>query len=139
MPCTVRCATIGPPSSPKETMKVEVRITGRHSQIGPKVRTYANDKLLPLSRYYDRTRQLEVVFDETNLGWQIEVIAHLQRGKPLVATTKHKDPMAAVDLAHDKLERLLTREKEKQRARRHRDGRSAPAGSAAPPAASEEE
>jgi ribosomal subunit interface protein len=126
---------------PKETTIVEVRITGRHAQLGSKVRTYANDKLLPLSRYYDRTRQLEVVFDETNLGWQIEVIAHLQRGKPLVATTRHKDPLAAVDLAHDKLERLLTREKEKHRSRRSRDGRSAPAAAGPPPAAggSEEE
>ncbi len=116
---------------------MEVRITGRHAQLGNKVRTYASDKLLPLSRYYDRTRQLEVVFDETNLGWQIEVIAHLQRGKPLVATTQHKDPMAAVDLAHDKLERLLTREKEKQRSRRQRNGRGAPAGPSGP--GSEEE
>jgi ribosomal subunit interface protein len=122
---------------------VEVRITGRHAQLATKVRTYANDKLLPLSRYYDRTRQLEVVFDETNLGWQVEVIAHLQRGKPLVATTKHKDPMAAVDLAHDKLERLLTREKEKLRSRRTRNGRgaaAAPAPSPGPkPGGSEEE
>ena len=118
---------------------MEVRITGRHSQIGPKVRTYVSEKLLPLSRYYDRTRQLEVVFDETNLGWQIEVIAHLQRGKPLVATTKHKDPMAAVDLAHDKLERLLTREKEKHRSRRVRNGRGAPAEASNSPAGSEEE
>lgn len=118
---------------------MEVRITGRHAQLGSKVRTYANDKLLPLSRYYDRTRQLEVVFDETNLGWQIEVIAHLSRGKPLIATTKHKDPLAAVDLAHDKLERLLTREKEKQRSRRSRNGRGAPAAAAPARGASEEE
>jgi ribosomal subunit interface protein len=118
---------------------VEVRITGRHAQLGSKVRTYANDKLLPLSRYYDRTRQLEVVFDETNLGWKVEVIAHLQRGKPLIATTKHKDPMAAVDLAHDKLERLLTREKEKLRSRRNRDGRKVPAAPAPSPGSSEEE
>ena len=139
MPRAVGCATIAPPSSPKETMKVEVRITGRHSQLGPKVRTYASDKLLPLSRYYDRTRHLEVVFDETNLGWKVEVIAHLQRGTPLVATTKHKDPMAAVDLAHDKLERLLTREKEKHRTRRARNGRASPVPSSPSPGGSEEE
>jgi ribosomal subunit interface protein len=107
---------------------VEVRITGRHGELGDKVRSYANEKLEPLSRYYDRTRHLEVVFDETQLGWKIEVIAHLQRGKPLIATVEHKDALAAVDLAHDKLERLLTREKERHRSRRHRD----PPDSAAP-------
>lgn len=99
---------------------MEVRIVGRHSAVGDRVKTYANDKLEPLSRYYDRTRHLEVVFDETNLGWEVEVIAHLLQGKPLVATIRHKDALAAVDLAHDKLERLLTREKEKKRSRRGR-------------------
>lgn len=107
---------------------MEVRITARHGELGKKVRSYAGEKLEPLSRYYDRTRHLEVVFDEAGLVWKVEVIAHLQRGKPLIATVKHKDALAAVDLAHDKLERLLTREKEKHRSRRHRD----PSDSAAP-------
>lgn len=107
---------------------MEVRITARHGELSKKVRSYAGEKLEPLSRYYDRTRHLEVVFDESGIGWKIEVIAHLQRGKPLVATVKHKDALAAVDLAHDKLERILTREKEKHRSRRLRD----PSNSAAP-------
>lgn len=119
---------------------MEVRITGRHSQLGDKVRSYTSEKLEPLSRYYDRTRLLEVVFDETGLGWKIEVIAHLQRGKPLIATVKHKDPLAAVDLAHDKLERLLTRQKEKHRSRRLRDpsDTAAPGVSRAAPGTKEE-
>jgi ribosomal subunit interface protein len=119
---------------------VEVRITGRHSQLGDKVRSYASEKLEPLSRYYDRTRLLEVVFDETGLGWKVEVIAHLGRGKPLIATVKHKDALAAVDLAHDKLERLLTRQKEKHRSRRQRDpSDSAAAGAAGAASGTEEE
>jgi len=104
---------------------VEVRITGRHAHLGDKVKTYAMEKLAPLSRYYARTRHLEVVFEEDNLGWKIEAIAHLQRGAPLVASVQHKEPMAAIDLAHDKLERLLSREKERRGARR-RDGRAEP-------------
>ncbi len=111
---------------------MEVRITGRHAHVAEKIKAYALEKLGPLSRYYDRTRHLEVVFDEDHLGWKIEAIAHLQRGAPLVATIRHKEATAAVDLAHDKLERLLTKEKDRRRARR-RDGRGAP--SASPPAA----
>jgi hypothetical protein len=59
---------------------VEVRITARHAHLGEKVKAYALEKLGPLSRYYDRTKELEVVFDESNLGWKIEVIAHIARG-----------------------------------------------------------
>lgn len=108
---------------------MEVRITDRHGKLTPNVKTYALEKLEPLSRYWDGTRYLEVVFDEAHLGWKIEVIAHVQRGTPLVATIEHKDALAAVDLAHDKIERLLTRAKEKVQAKRHRDGR----GAGAPP------
>jgi len=104
---------------------VEVRITGRHAHIAENVKTYVHDKLVPLSKYYDRTRQLEVVFEQAPLGWSVEVIAHIERAEQIVAKVQHKDALAAIDLAHDKLERLLTREKEKHRSRRHRDGHAA--------------
>lgn len=104
---------------------MEVRITGRHAHLGEKVKAYTVEKLGPLSRYYDRTRHLEVVFDEQNLGWKVEVLAHISRSDPLIATVNHKDPMAAIDLAHDKLERLLSREKDRRRSHR-REGRAMP-------------
>ena len=118
---------------------MEVRITGRHAHLGEKVKAYTLEKLGPLSRYYDRTRYLEVVFDESPLGKKVEVICHISRGEPIVATVEHKDAMAAVDLAHDKLERLLTRKKDKTRSRRRGPGSSAAGAGAAPVAAGEEE
>ena len=69
----------------------------------------------------------------------MEVICHISRGEPIVATVEHKDAMAAVDLAHDKLERLLTRKQDKTRSRRRGPGRSAAGAGAAPVAAGEEE
>jgi ribosomal subunit interface protein len=121
---------------------VDVRITSRHAHLGEKVRTYALEKLGPLSRYYDRTSQLEVVFDERPLGWNIEVIAHIARGEPIVATIQHKELTAAIDLAHDKLERLLSREKDRRRShRREGRGKAPAAGSdgASKPSGNEEE
>lgn len=118
---------------------MEVRITGRHAHIAENVKAYVHEKLEPLSRYYDRTRQLEVVFEEAPLGWRVEVIAHIERGQPLIVKVQHKDALAAVDLAHDKLERLLTREKEKHRSRRHRDDHAATPGVPGSAPAPEEE
>jgi ribosomal subunit interface protein len=118
---------------------VEVRITGRHSHLGEKVKNYTLEKLGPLSRYYARTRYLEVVFDEDTRGHAVEVKAHLQRGQPLVATVRNKDPFAAVDLAHDKIERMLTREKEKKDERRREAAQSNGPKAAPSPAAGEEE
>ena len=118
---------------------MEVRITGRHAHLGEKIKAYTHEKLEPLSRYYDRTRELEVVFDENNLGWRVEVIAHIQRGQPLIATVQHKEALAAIDLAHDKMERLLTRQKEKARSKRNRVDGTAPPAPSEPRAAGEEE
>ena len=108
---------------------MEVRITDRHGRMTAAVKKYAIEKLEPLSRYWARTRYLEVVFDEAHLGWKIEAIAHVERGAPLVATVEHKDALAAVDLAHDKIERLLTRAKERVEEKRQGNARGAGAGS----------
>lgn len=116
---------------------MELRITGRHAHIGEKVKQYAHEKLEPLSRYYQGTRYLEVVFDENHLGNELEIIAHLTQGKPVIAKIRHKDAFAAIDLAHDKLERLLTREKEKKRERR-RDGAVVPVKAETPKTGEEE-
>ena len=105
---------------------MEVRITGRHAHLGTKVKEYTIQKLAPLSKFDSGTRSLEVVFDEDHLGKKVEVIAHMQRGKPLIATVQHKDALAAIDLAHDKMEKLLTRAKEKNRTlHRHPHGAAA--------------
>ena len=117
---------------------MEVRITGRHAHVDADVKAYAMEKLEPLSRYYHRTRHLELVFDEAHVGWKVEAIAHLQRGAPLVVTAQHKDARAAVDLSHDKLERLLTREKDRRFERRRGEAPASPVGGT-PTAPSEEE
>ncbi len=109
---------------------MEVRITGRHGDLTDQLKAYVEEKLEPLSRYYQRTRFLEVILDGDHLGKSVEVKAHLQRGAPLVVSVRHKDLFAAVDLAHDKLERLLTRRKEKVAERRKGRGEQGAASEA---------
>ena len=43
----------------------------------------------------------------------------MKRGAPVVVSAKHADARAAVDLAHDKLEKVLRRLKERRMDRRH--------------------
>ena len=94
---------------------MEVQITGRHEELTDSVKEYAQEKLGALSRFHKGLRALEVVFTEDSLEKSVELIAHLSRGAPIVVTAKHEEPLAAVDLAHDKLERVLKKEKEKRR------------------------
>ena len=97
---------------------MEVRITGRHGDTPDEVREYAHDKLSPLGKFNRHTRSLEVVLDEDHLSKTVEVIAHLERGAPVVVHAKHADARAAIDLAHDKLEKVLRRHKERIEDRR---------------------
>jgi ribosomal subunit interface protein len=100
-------------------MAVEVRITGRHASFTDDVKQYVADKLENLSRFNRETRQIDVVLDEAHMRASVEVIAHMTRGAPVVVTAEHDDVLAAVDIAHDKLETVLRRLKEKVTDRRH--------------------
>lgn len=97
---------------------MEVRITGRHGATPDDVKDYAHDKLGPIGKFNRHARSLEVVFDEDHLAKTVEVIAHLDRGAPVVVHSKHEDARAAIDLAHDKLEKVLRRHKERLEGRR---------------------
>lgn len=106
---------------------MELRITGRHATVNPKLRDYAADKLGPIERYDRRTRVLDVVLDHEPLGTTIEAKAHVGKGAPLVVHAKHATAEGAIDLIHDKLERALRRNKERVRDRhRQPDAGAAP-------------
>ncbi len=97
---------------------MEVRITARHGEYSSEVKDYVSDKLEPLARFNRQARSVEVILDESGVARLVEVIAHMGRGAPLVVTAEHEDVMAAVDIAHDKLERMLRRLKERESDRR---------------------
>jgi putative sigma-54 modulation protein len=84
------------------------------------VKQYCEDKAGKLVRYYDRVDHIEVVLDGKNGLHSAELIVHHGGGKePLVAKEEHTDLFAAVDLLVDKMERQLTKLKERLRNRKH--------------------
>ena len=105
---------------------MEIRISARHEEFDSDVKAYAERKLDGLTRYYRGTRSVEVVLDGDASSTTVELKAHLDRGAPLIVTAAHPEPMAAIDVAHGKLERALHRLKEKLEDRRHGKGHSAP-------------
>ena len=97
---------------------MEVRITCRHGDTPDDVKDYAREKLSPIGKFNRLTRSIEVVFDEDSLSKTVEIIAHLERGAPVVVHAKHEDLRAAIDLAHDKIEKVLRRQKKRVEGRR---------------------
>jgi putative sigma-54 modulation protein len=116
---------------------MRVTVTGRHMGVTGALKEYCEEKAGKLARFYDRIQAVEVILDGRSGVHTAEIIVHTDRAEPFVAKEQHEDAYAAVDLLLDKIERQLTRHKERVRNRKHppRGTLAEPAG----PVESEEE
>ena len=102
---------------------MEINVIGRHLEITPAIREYAQQKMAKLPRYYDRIQSVEVVADRADHHdehYAVEIIVQVDRTDPFVAKVAGRDLYACIDASVDKLERQLTDHKEKLRNRKHK-------------------
>ncbi len=100
---------------------MKVTVTVRHARFPREVREYARQKAESLEHYYDHLRKLEVILDRDGAkGFTAEMIASAVRGHVLVCHAVQPSAPAAVDVAHEKMERQLTKFKEKLVGPHHR-------------------
>jgi putative sigma-54 modulation protein len=119
---------------------MRVTVTSRHVEITDLLKEYAVEKAERLGRYFDHLRKIEVILGrEGPSQFSAEVIASAVRGQVLVCHTAKPTAMGAFDAAVDKMERQLTRYKEKLGERPARAGARAKRfnGRRAEPAAEE--
>lgn len=98
---------------------MKVSVTARHAEVSSSVREYAELKAGKLLRYFDRLQFVEVVLDREHQSWKAEMIATGDGKLAVVAQHTSEEIHAAIDMVVDKLERQLTREKEKRRNHKH--------------------
>lgn len=98
---------------------MQVSVIGRHIDLSPELRSYAETKAGRLTRFYDRLQSVEVILDGEANGFEAELVVKGKRKSVFVARERGEDMYAAVDLVMDKIERQLTRHKEKMRNRKH--------------------
>lgn len=93
---------------------MEITVSGKHLEITDPIREYAEQKVSKLQKYYDQIQTIEIIADKTQTNeYEIEVIVHVGRHEPFVATKRGEDLYATIDLAHDNLERRLSEHKNK--------------------------
>lgn len=102
--------------------KMQITVTGRHTDVSDSLRTYAEEKSAKLERFYDRVQTVEVVFDVDAGKQRCEMIARADHHTTFVAKELHVEAFAALDAAVKDIERQLNRHKEKHRNRKHPDG-----------------
>jgi putative sigma-54 modulation protein len=95
---------------------MKVTVTARHMEITDVMKEYALDKAQRLERYFDKLRKLEIILDSAkDKRYSAEMIASATRGQVLVCHTTDISATAALDGVIDKMERQLTKFKEKLR------------------------
>ncbi len=94
---------------------MRVQIAVKHMDISESMKDYAEERAAKLEHYFDRITSMQVILNRDGILYSAEMICGGTRGKQLVAHEKHKDVFAAMDLVTDKMERQLTKLKEKVR------------------------
>ena len=99
-----------------------VTVSSRHMEVSPTLKSYAEQKVNKLHKYYDRIQEIEVVFDAQKASGKeqarVEMIVNAEQKNMFIAHADG-DAYAGIDACVLKLERQLTDHKEKFRNRKH--------------------
>ena len=94
---------------------MNISVTGRHMSITAVLKEYTTGKVEHLEHYFERVSKVEVVFNpEKDGSFSSEIVLHAPR-HTLVSHAGGKSATAALDLSVEKMERILTKHKEKMR------------------------
>lgn len=100
------------------------KITGRHIEVTEAMRNYAEKKIGKLKKFYNRLSEIEVIIGSEGQSHIVEIIIRADNHQPFVVKQSNEDAYACLDGAVDKIERQLTRHKEKSRRRKGRTSAS---------------
>jgi putative sigma-54 modulation protein len=87
-------------------------ITGHHVEITAALRRYVQEKFTRLERHFDYITDAHVILSVEKQRQRAEATVHVTRGR-LFADARHTDMYAAIDGMFDKLDRQITKHKEK--------------------------
>ena len=97
-----------------------ITLSGKHLEITPAIRTYAEEKAGRLQKYYDLIQEIEVVLDgSADKTRRVEIIVNAEHKNTFVATADGEDLYGCIDQVIHKLERQLTDHKDRFRNRKH--------------------
>ncbi len=101
---------------------MKITVEARHIDIEDEIREYAETKVGKLPRYYDQIKAVDVILDSEAGLFTGEIIAHVSKKPPFIATHEDEDIRACIDLCMDKISQQLRRYKEKLRDHKGPDG-----------------
>jgi putative sigma-54 modulation protein len=102
---------------------VIITLSGKHLEITPAIRKYAEEKAGKLTKFYDLIKEIEVILDGKDAkAKSVEIIVSAEHRNMFVGSCTGEDLYGCIDQAAHKLERQLTDHKERFRNRKHVTG-----------------
>jgi putative sigma-54 modulation protein len=117
---------------------VQIKISAKHGHLTEGMQEFIQEKAQKLLHYFQRLMMIEVVVDQREEEFIVEFLVSAEHKHDFVASERHKDLYAAVDLVLDKLERQVRRYKEKIQDHRRTPSTGKAAGAPADEETSEE-
>ena len=93
---------------------MQLTISGHHVDITDPIREYVTTKLTKLARHHDKITNTHVILTVDKNHQKAEATMHVS-GAVLFANCESQDLYAAIDQLSEKLDRQLTKHKEKRR------------------------
>lgn len=98
---------------------MQTNISSKHISLTPAIEEYVEKKCDKLTRFFDRVMQIDVVIDKIKNEYTVEIITDVEHHEPFVATSRHEDLYASIDLGLDRAARQLRDHKSKLRDSKH--------------------
>ncbi len=93
---------------------MQIKISARHGHLSEETQEFIRDKAEKLLRYFDRLTLIEVTVDlKSDTHKKVEFLVSAEHKHDFVAHEVNDDILAAVDIVVDKLERQISRYKER--------------------------
>jgi putative sigma-54 modulation protein len=92
---------------------LEITISGRHVEVTPTLKDYAQEQAEKLLRYFDGITRISVTLSLEAGRMSAEMVISVRKGLTIIGEVEDRDFVTALDILADKMERQLTRHKEK--------------------------
>ena len=106
---------------------MQISVSGRHLHVGRDIQDYARSKTAKLTQFFDKIQTVDVIVSKEGSNYAVEIIVKPDHRESLVGHDSGPDIKACIDCILDKLERQITKYKEKIRNHRHRQPNQAEA------------
>ena len=91
---------------------MNIRITGRHVEITPQIRSFIEKKVKKLGRYFGKIQEITIVLDQVKYRHVVEMV--VKAGSITVQSTEEDtDLLASFDRVLSKVQRQLKKQKQK--------------------------